>query len=217
MKRAVWVAVGIGTAAILAVVGFGAYLAGKAVRQATDTATELGEIRDEVLGEGEFTRIGRVEIRSIRGLSELSTVEMVEYVTIEKGDDRGWLDWATGDHIAMFVVARIEAGIDLAKLDAEAIQADPATGKVVIILPPAEITDVAVDNRATTVYDRDTGLFTKGDPQLESSARLAAEEILVQQAREREILELAEDRAVTVITDLLAGLGYTDIVVTVSG
>jgi hypothetical protein len=142
---------------------------------------------------------------------------MVEYTTIEKGDDRGWLNWATGDRIAMFAVARIEAGIDLALLEDDDIDADRETGRVRLILPPAQITNVAVDNEATSVFDRDTGVFTKGDPDLERAARLAAEEILVVQAEEQGILQMAEDRAVLVLTDLLRGLGYTDIEVVVAG
>ncbi len=217
MKRTLWVAVGIGVAAVLTLVVYSAFLAGRALREAEETASEIGEIKDEVLGTGEFTTVGEVRVQSIRALSELSTVEMVEYTTIEKGDDRGWLNWAAGDRIAMFAVARIQGGIDLAKLEDDAIFADRATGTVSVILPPAEITTILVDNEATAVYDRDTGLFTKGDPQLERAARLAAEEVLVEQALENDILGLAEERAIQVITDLLTGLGYTDITVTVAG
>ncbi len=216
MKKSGWVALGMAVAVALTVVVLAAYGVGRGVRAAADTADDLAGVREEILGQGEFTEVGRVTVQSIRALSELSTVEMVEYTTIEKGDDRGWLNWATGDRIAMFAVARIEAGIDLALLEEDDIDADQETGKVRLKLPPAQITNVAVDNEATSVFDRDTGVFTKGDPDLERAARLAAEEILVVQAEEQGILQMAEDRAVLVLTDLLRGLGYTDIEVVVA-
>ncbi len=214
MKKAGWIALGAAGAALLVAIVMAAYTAGRGLRAASGVSDAL---RNEVLGEGEFTTVGPVTVQTIRSLSELSTVEMVQYTTIEKGDDRGWLNWATGDRIAMFAVAKIEAGIDLAKLEDDAISADRESGRVRIILPPAEITNIAVDNEATTVYDRDTGIFTKGNIDLERSARLAAEEVLVGQALDQGILELAADRAVLVITDLLEGLGYSDITVTVGG
>lgn len=196
---------------------FAAYFAGRGMRAVDGAGDRLEAIAEDVTGRGEFTDIGPVTVQTIRAISELSTVEMVQYTTIEKGDDRGWLNWAAGDRIAMFAVAKIEAGIDLSKLDDSAISADRQSGRVRIILPPSEITNVAVDNEATSVFDRDTGLFTKGDPNLERAARLAAEEVLLQQALDQGILELAADRAVVIITDLMKSLGYTDVEVSVSG
>jgi hypothetical protein len=61
------------------------------------------------------------------------------------------------------------------------------------------------------VYDRDTGIFTKGDSQLETEARRAADEILLAQALEAGLLAEAESSAVVVLTDFLAALGYIDI------
>ncbi len=217
MKKAGWIALGAAGAALLVAVVMAAYTAGRGLRAAAEVSDGLSSVRDEILGEGEFTTVGPVTVQTIRAISELSTVEMVQYTTIEKGDDRGWLNWATGDRIAMFAVARIEAGIDLAKLEDDAISADRQTGRVRIILPPPEITNIAVDNEATSVFDRDTGIFTKGNIDLERSARLAAEEVLVGQALDEGILQLAEDRAIVVITELLEGLGYTDVTVTIGG
>ncbi|HEY5651334.1 MAG TPA: DUF4230 domain-containing protein, partial [Acidimicrobiia bacterium] len=68
---------------------------------------------------------------------------------------------------------------------------------------------------ATHVYNRDTGVFTKGDPDLERSARLAAEEVLLTQALDAGLLERAEERAVSVIEGLIRSLGYTDVTVVV--
>lgn len=208
-----WIGLGVTVLVLLlGGLGVGGFLLFRAGSEAVQQVTEATE---EVTGEGEFTRVGPVTIQTVRALSELTTVELIEYTVVEKGDDRGWLNWASGDKLSMFAVARIGAGVDLREVEPEDISADPTTGRALIELPPGEITYVAVDNDATHVYDRETGILTRGDPDLERAARLAAEEVLVDQALEAGLLGLAEERARLVLTELLTGLGYTDIEVIV--
>lgn len=197
---------------VLVIVGSVAYVTGRTAAAVDDVAGSL----DEITGEGPYTRLGPVTVQTVRDLASLTTLEVVEYTSIEKGDDRGWLNWATGDRIAMIVVARIGAGVDLSQVETDDILVDPEMGTVVIRLPSAEVTYVAADTEATQVYDRDTGIFTKGDPQLERAARLAAEEVLVEQALTGGILEQAETRAIEVLTNLIESLGYTDVTVTIT-
>ena len=169
-------------------------------------------IVDAVIPQEEaFLEAGPIVIERIRDLATLTTVEAVAYTTVEKGVDQGWLTWATGDSISLFAVARIGGGIDLNKLTDRDIVANAATGTVTVLLPPAEVTYVTVDNEATHVYNRDTGVFTKGDPQLETEARRAAEEILVAQVLEQGLLEQAAAEADLVLRGFLEALGYTDI------
>lgn len=170
-----------------------------------------------IFGVGEVTTTGPVTIMSIRELAQLTTYEMVEFTVVEKSDDRGWLNWATGDSVSMFVVARIGAGVDLSAMTADSVDSDPATGVAVIRIPPAEISYVEVDEEQTTVYDRDTGLFTKGNPNLEQSARIAAQEVLVAAALSRGLLESAEEEAQFVIRTFVESLGYTDVRVLIEG
>lgn len=189
---------------IVSAIGVGAFLVGRGARQ-------VDRLTTEILGEGEVTRLGPVTVTSIRSLARLTTYEVVEYTTVEKANDRGWLNWATGDRVAMFVVARIGAGVDLGALGADDVESDPATGIATIHLPPAEVAYVDVDEEQTTVYDRDTGVFTRGDPNLEQSARLAAEEILIQAALDRGLIDLAEDEARDVVRAFVESLGYSDV------
>jgi hypothetical protein len=191
-------------AAALVVVALGAFVVGRGV----DTADGW---MNRIFGEGETTTVGPVTISALRELAQLSTFEMVEYTVIEKADDRGWLNWATGDRVSMFVVARIGAGVDLSALTLDSVDADPETGVAEIRLPAPEIFYVDVDEEQTTVYDRDTGIFTRGNLNLEQSARLAAEEVLVGAALERGLLEMAADEARVVITAFAESLGYTDV------
>ena len=40
-----------------------------------------------------------VVISSLRDLSNLTTIETVQYTIVDKGTDRGWLDWARGEGV----------------------------------------------------------------------------------------------------------------------
>jgi hypothetical protein len=159
-----------------------------------------------------YEEIGPVVVTAIRDLAALTTVETVQYTIVEKGTDRGWLAWARGDNLTLFAVARIGAGVDLSQISVRDIQVDE-TGVVEVSLPAAEIQYVAPDNDATQILDRDTGVFTKGDPQLESEARRVADEVLVQGALDGGILAEAEDNARAVLTNFLMSLGYRDVIV----
>jgi hypothetical protein len=163
-----------------------------------------------------YEEIGPVVISSIRDLARLTTVEAVEYTIVEKGTDRGWLSWARGDSIQLFAVARIGAGVDLGAVTVRDVSLGD-DGVVELIVPHAEIQYVAVDNEATQILDRTTGIFTRGDPRLETDARQIADEVLKQSAIDGGILERAEQNAREVLTDFLLSLGYRDVVVEFSG
>lgn len=167
---------------------------------------------DRALSPQPYEEIGPVVVTSIRDMAQLTTVETVQYTIVEKGTDAGWLAWARGDSIRMFAVARIGAGVDLSRVSVRdfAVGED---GVVEVTVPPPEIVYVAPDNEATQVLERDVGLFTKGDPRLETEVRRVADEVLVQAALEGGILERAEESARTVLTNFLIGLGYRDVVI----
>ena len=163
-----------------------------------------------------YEEIGPVVISSIRDMANLTTVETVQYTIVDKGTDRGWLEWARGDSLQLFAVARIGAGIDMSGISVQNVSLDEQ-GVVEITVPAAEIQYVSVDNEATQILDRETGLFTKGDPRLETDARQVAEEVLVQAAVDEGVLTDAEANARQVLTDFLLGLGYRDVVVEFAG
>lgn len=159
-----------------------------------------------------YQEIGPTVVRSVRDLANLTTIELVEYTIVEKGTDAGFLAWARGDSLELFAVARIGAGVDLGSVNVRSFDLSE-DGVVELVVPAAEIQYVAVDNEATQILDRSTGLFTKGDPRLESDARRVAEEILQQAAIEEGILDTAEENANEVITNFLLSLGYRDVII----
>jgi hypothetical protein len=81
-----------------------------------------------------------------------------------------------------------------------------------IRLPAAEVFIATLDNQKSYVYDRQTGLLTHGDVNLETAARQAAEEQIRQAALDDGILTLAQQNAETYLTRFFLGLGYPDVI-----
>ena len=197
-------------AAIMAVGGFATANLSKVI-DAIPTPADVVEVFEPE----PYVDIGPVVVRSVRNLAELTTVEVVEYTIVEQGTDEGWLEWARGDSLRLIAVANIGAGVDLAAISVDSFSVSE-DGVVEVILPPAEVQYVEVDSEATQILDREKGLFTKGDPQLETDARRIAETVLVENATGEGILTKAEENATTVMTNFLTGLGYEDVIVTFS-
>lgn len=205
---------GIGAAVLIVVLALLIGLIGLVVwgiRSVADAVPTPGDLAAALEPEP-FEEIGPIVVRSIRDLSNLTTVELVEYTIVEKGTDGGFLNWASGDSLQLFAVARIGAGIDLGDVSVRSFELSD-DGVVELAIPGAEIQYVAVDNQATQILDRDTGLFTSGDPRLETDARRLAEDVLQQAALDEGILEMAEDNAREVVTNFLLSLGYRDVVI----
>jgi len=83
---------------------------------------------------------------------------------------------------------------------------------VTIIMPAAEIFVASLDNDKSYVYDRQTGLLTKGDQNLETQARQVAQQQIEQGALEDGILKLAQTNAASYLERLLRSLGFTSVV-----
>lgn len=158
-----------------------------------------------------FTVIGDTVVESVRDLSQLTTVEQVQYTTVDRGKSGGLFGFLRSDRVFLFAVARIGAGVDLSKLEQDDFQVDREQRKVRLTIPAPVIQYVAIDNDATQVYDRDTGLFTKGDRNLESEARQVAEAELREKAVTSGILDRAYANAVRALTAFLRSLGYDQV------
>lgn len=197
-------------AVLIAVIGLGllTFWGVRTVISAIPTADDVAD----VFAPEPYEEIGPVTITAIRDLARLTTVETVQYTVVEKGTDEGWLAWARGDSLRMFAVARIGAGVDLGELTVRDVTVDE-DGVVELQVPAATIQYVDPDEDATQVLERDVGIFTSGDPGLESDVRRIADEVLVDNAIEQGILEEAEANARSVLTDFLLSTGYRDVIV----
>ncbi len=101
------------------------------------------------------------------------------------------------------------AGIDLEKLQVSDAQLE--NGIIKIKLPAAEVFAASLDNQKSYIYDRQTGLFTKGDANLETEARKAAEIEINNAALKDGILAQAESNAEVFLTRFLYSLGYKNV------
>lgn len=207
-SRRAWIAVG--GVFLAAVVALGAFTTSKilAIVDGIPTPSDVAA----ALAPKPYLEVGPAIVQSVREMAALTTVEVVEYTIVEKGTDEGWLEWARGDSLRMMAVAEIGAGIDLSGITTSSFDVSE-DGLVEIAIPRAEVQYVAVDNAATQVLDRDLGIFAKGDPQLESEARLIAESVLLEGALDKGILEMAEENATNVLTSFFISLGYSDVVI----
>ncbi len=206
------IAIALGVIALFVVVGMNIVSAIRGVVDSVPTPSDLAAVFEPE----PYEEIGPVVISSIRDLANLTTIEAVEYTIVEKGTDQGWLSWARGDSLQLFAVAKIGAGVDLHQITVRDVTLGE-DGVVELTVPAATIQYVSVDNEATQILDRETGLFTKGDPQLETDARQIADEVLVMGALDDGLLAEAEANASEVLTDFLLGLGYRDVIVEFAG
>jgi hypothetical protein len=149
-------------------------------------------------------------IHEIRSLARLETIQhtMEKVITAEEG--QGNLGFLFGDKILFVGHGTVIAGVDLARMRPEDLW---VKDKVLYVrLPPAEIFVVDIDNEKSYVYNRDTGLLTKGDINLEKTARVAAEKEITKSALDEGILNQAQENGENYLSRLLRGLGYPDVV-----
>ena len=150
-------------------------------------------------------------IREVRTLSRLETIQysVEKVVTADKGG--GSLEFLFGDELIFVAHGIVIAGIDLAKLEVDDLWWDDS-GVLNVRLPEAEIFVATLDNDKSYIYDRDRGLFTKGDIHLETDARKVAEDAVEEAALEDGILELAQLNAETYLYRLFKVLKIQDVV-----
>jgi hypothetical protein len=149
-------------------------------------------------------------VHEIRSLARLETIKFSLEKIITAETRQGVFDWLIGDRLIFVAHGEVIAGIDLNKLDPEDLE---VKGFVLYVtLPEAEIFVTALDNEQSYVYDRDTGLFTHGEVNLETEARRAAEREIEKSALEDGILDLAEQNAISFLDRLFRDLGYPEVI-----
>jgi len=149
-------------------------------------------------------------VHEVRSLARLETIKFSLEKIITAETRQGVLSWLVGDRLILVAHGEVIAGIDLEKLDPEALEV--RGGVLYVRLPEPEIFVVAVDNEKSYVFDRETGLFTHGEVDLESEARRAAEFEIEQSALEDGILELAAQNAESFLGGLFRDLGYPEVI-----
>ena len=149
-------------------------------------------------------------IRQVRSLSRLETVSYTveKVITAESGQDA--LAFLFGDRLLFVAHGQVIAGVDLGKVQ-EGDVTVTEDDRVVMVLPPAEVFVVTLDNEKSFVYDRETGILGLNQD-LETAARQAAEEEILQAALEDGILETAQANAEAYLERLITSFGFQEVV-----
>lgn len=149
-------------------------------------------------------------INDIRALARLETIQysVEKVITAEMGT--GTFDTLFGDRILFVGHGTVIAGIDMDKLKPEDMRYE--NGVLTVKLPPTEVFIATLDNEKSYVYDRQTGLLTKPDPNLETLVRQRAEQEILKAALEDGILEQAQTNAEAYLTRFFAALGFPNTV-----
>jgi hypothetical protein len=145
-------------------------------------------------------------INEIRALARLETIQysIEKVITGEMG--AGTFDVLFGDKILFVAHGTVIAGIDMEKIQPENLRY--VNGVLTVKLPPAEVFIATLDNDKSYVYDRQTGLLTNPDPNLETLVRQRAEEEILKAALEDGILVQAQANAEVFLFKFFAALGF---------
>jgi len=148
-------------------------------------------------------------IHEVRGLARLETIQysVEKVITADSGIKA--FEALFGDKLLFIAHGYVIAGIDLGKMTAEDMWVKD--GVLFVRMPEPEIFVATLDNNKSYVYDRETGLLRRGNIQLETMARQAAEEEIRKSAFQDGILDLAEQNAINFLTGFLVNIGYSEI------
>lgn len=156
------------------------------------------------------TPSGPVVLEQLQKMARLQTARYKGH-TIVKGNTGSDVlpSFIAGDKLVFIGHGEVVAGVDLGKMQAGDIKVNG--DKATIKLPKAEIFSSSLDNRQSEVFERQTGVFSKPDPTLETKVRQEAEKQILEAARQSEIEKQAAQGAREELRRLLRMLGFKDV------
>jgi Protein of unknown function (DUF4230) len=151
-------------------------------------------------------------VQQVQTLSDLVTVKYVmERVEIVDSPPTSTLgQFVQGENrVLLLAHGIVKAGIDLKRLRPEDVA---ITGrKIIVHLPPPQITDAYLDERQTQVIDWQKGFLRDFDKDLETTARQNAVDDIRRAARMAGILKDADDRARLELAVFLHQAGFEQV------
>ncbi|MDP9359973.1 MAG: DUF4230 domain-containing protein [Acidobacteriota bacterium] len=181
---------------IIGVIGAGWFVA----RRIEQTAARAVTSKEEMVDLG--TLVTRV--RDLNRL-ETATMRVVSVSTIKQSYDL-IPNALAGDELTLYGAGDVIAGVDLSMLQKDDVHREP-DGTIVVRLPPPQLLVSRLDNRASHVINRRTGVFRRADVGMEGRARQYAEQNIRNEAIHRGILPLAQQNAEARVAGLLHTLG----------
>jgi MFS superfamily sulfate permease-like transporter len=146
-------------------------------------------------------------VTRVRDLNRLETATMrvTSVSTIKQSYDL-IPNALAGDELTLYSAGDVIAGVDLSQLKKDDVHREP-DGTIVVRLPPPQLLVSRLDNRASHVVQRRTGVFRRADIGMEGRARQYAEQNIRNEAVHRGILPLAQQNAEARVAELLHTLG----------
>lgn len=203
---------------VLIVIGIAAYMIVQTVRNTSQAATAPFQLLSEQ-SQAMQTQMANLlnptptiipdpvtYINEIRALARLETIQYSVEKVITGQTGSGTFESLFGDKILFVGHGTVIAGIDMEKLQPEHMRFE--NGVLTVNLPPAEIFIATLDNEKSYVYNRDTGLLTNPDPNLETLVRQSAEQEILKAAIEDGILEQAQINAEAYLYKFFSALGF---------
>lgn len=153
-------------------------------------------------------------IRQIESLSRLETASFSVDKVIEAGTDYSKIrQFLFGDKLLLIAHGKVVAGFDISQMEPQDFKGFGA--EVTVQMPAPEILSTTIDNAKTRVFDRDQGLATKGELNLEAEARQQAETAIRQAACEGGILDEAAASGRKQIELIFKSAGFTKVTVVI--
>ena len=195
-KRQIGILLGTLALVLIVLIATAWFVARRVERMAVQAVTQKEETLD----------LGTLVTR-VRDLNRLETANMrvVNVSTVRQTYDL-IPNALAGDELTLYSAGDVIAGVDLSLLKTEDVHREP-DGTVVVHLPPPQLLVSRLDNRATHVINRRTGVFRRADVGMEGRARQYAEQNIRNEAVHRGILPLAQQNAEARVAGLLHTLG----------
>lgn len=161
-------------------------------------------------GASPVTVTGTTVLDRIQTLSQLTTTRLSysSLITSER-EMPDLLKGLYGDKQMMVAVGHVNAGIDLRQLTPNSITTE--NNVMTIRLPPPQLLDCFLNEQASYIVSRETGIFARPAPNLDSAARRYAVGQFKEMALKDEILVQVQTNSQTVIQNFVLALGVKDV------
>jgi hypothetical protein len=146
-------------------------------------------------------------IKQVQTLSQLVTVKYVLEKVVVLEDEK----WYGENRVMIIAHGIVKAGTDLQELRPNDLQIDNTNKRISIVVPRAGITDAYLEDKQTQVLERTTGLMRTFDKDLEQNARRQAVDEIKRAAFRGGIMEEANIRTQSQLTNLFKALGFEQV------
>jgi len=144
-------------------------------------------------------------VHEVQSLSDLVTVKYVMDKVVVLED----VKWYGENRVLLLAQGVVKAGIDLKHLKPEDVSISGK--KISLRLPPPQITDAYLDDKASQMIDHTTGLLRAFDKDLEQSARQNAVDDIARAARKGGILDEADKRGREELQNFFKRAGFESV------